>query len=119
MDLIKPREGDIYSEIEIGGHKFTIRYGYYSKSERGMTEPIPVYPCFISTPHYTPEGLPLITRIQDACEYYRTQTEDAGDGWCADCIHCDSIQDEIGICQCKHRRKPLAAELPQGLAISY
>lgn len=112
MDMKIPREGDIHSEVHVGGHKFIIRYGYYSEEERGITEPIPIYPCFITKPHYTPEGLPLITRIQDACEYYETQAEDSSDGWCADCVHCDSIQEEIGVCQCLHRRKPIAASLP-------
>ena len=99
-----PREGDIHEVIYVGGHSFTIRYGYYSESERGTTDPIPIYPCFITHPHYTEEGHPLVTRIQDACEHYQTEEESGGDGWCADCVHCLNSHKEIGICQCEHRR---------------
>ena len=102
MERIKPQEGDIYSVVNVGGHSFTIRYGYYSETERGVTEPIPIYPCFLTEPHYTEEGYPLVTRIQDPCEYYEAVD---GDGWCADCIHCSSVRDEIGICRCDKKQK--------------
>lgn len=101
-----PREGDIHEVICIGGHSFTIRYGYYAESERETTDPIPIYPCFITAPHYTEEGHPLVTRIQDACEHYLAGEGSAGDGWCADCIHCTSEHAEIAVCHCPHRRKP-------------
>ena len=105
MSTTTPREGDIHEVVCVGGHSFTIRYGYYKESERDSTDPIPIYPCFLSDPHYTEEGLPLITRIQDACEHYATEPGDGGDGWCADCLHCSGDQGEIGICQCEHRRR--------------
>lgn len=101
----RPREGDIYDVVHVGGHQFVIRYGFYEESERGESDPIPIYPCFISTPHYTNEGHPLVTRIQDACEHYRTETG-SGDNWCADCVHCISEHADIGICRCPNRRKP-------------
>ena len=104
MNSHLPREGDIHEVVSVGGHSFTIRYGYYDESERHNADPIPIYPCFISDPHYTREGHPLVTRIQDACEHYMSE-EDTGDGWCADCIHCAGSHFEIGICQCEHRRK--------------
>ncbi len=100
-----PREGDIYSIVNVGGHSFTIRYGYYSQEERHTQEPIPVYPCFEMLPHYTEEGFPLVTRIQDACEFYKALEGSEGDRWCADCIYCEGIQDEIGICKCQFRRR--------------
>ena len=111
MNRLLPREGDVHEMICVGGHSFTIRYGYYSESERHSTDPIPIYPCFISDPRYTDEGYPLVTRIQDACEHYAAGEENAGDGWCADCVHCTSEHTEIGICRCVHRRKqkPLSA----------
>lgn len=106
-----PREGDIHEVVCVGGHSFTIRYGYYSELERHSTDPIPIYPCFITKPHYTDEGHPLVTRIQDACEHYHTGGE-TGDGWCADCIHCTGGHNEIGICRCEHRRKqPMTASV--------
>lgn len=106
MNSNLPKEGDVHEVVCVGGHSFTIRYGYYSESERGNVDPIPIYPCFISDPHYTHEGHPLVTRIQDACEHYAAGPEAAGDGWCADCVHCVGSHQEIGICQCEHRRKP-------------
>lgn len=98
----KPEEGDLYEVVTVGGHVFTIRYGYYSDQDRANTDPIPIYPCFLTTPRYDPEGKPLITRIQDACEHYHAN-DGEGDGWCADCIHCAISHREIGICQCEHR----------------
>ena len=100
-----PREGEIFERVSIGGYEFVIRYGYYTEEERSTTDPIPVYPCFITTPHFTEEGHPLVTRIQDACEHYQTSEGSAGDCWCADCIHCISENSEIGICKNEHRRR--------------
>ncbi len=100
-----PREGDVFDILCVGGHQFTIRYGYYEEAERGVTDPIPIYPCFVENPMYTEDGHPLVTRIQDACEHYHTSEENGGDGWCSDCIHCHSTHEEIGICRCPYRRK--------------
>lgn len=102
MNSFKPKEGDIHEVVTVGGHSFTIRYGYYCEEERS-TEPIPIYPCFITRPHYTTEGHPLVTRFQDACSHYKA-AETTGDGWCADCIHCSGTHREIGICRCEERR---------------
>lgn len=100
-----PQVGDIHKVVCVGGHSFTIRYGYYTEAERHTTDPIPIYPCFITTPYYTEEGHPLVTRVQDACEHYCAGEGNMGDGWCADCVHCTGGHDEIGICRCPHRRK--------------
>lgn len=100
----KPREGDIYDVVPVGGHSFVIRYGFYEESERGVSDPIPIFPCFLTNPVHTDEGSPLVTRIQDACEHY-IPTQGEGDGWCADCIHCQNWYTEIGICQCPRRQK--------------
>ena len=109
MNTTPPREGDIHEVVHIGDHSFTIRYGYYSDAERCTTEPIPIYPCFLSDPHYTGEGHPLVTRIQDACEHYTPAEGNAGDEWCADCIHCTNAYGGIGICKSPHRKNPEAA----------
>ena len=105
MQITTPREGDIHEIVQVGGHSFTIRYGYYDAAERNATEPIPIYPCFLTEPRYTSDGFPLVTRIQDACEHYFAGEENRGDGWCADCQHCFGEQGEIGICRCEQRRK--------------
>lgn len=109
----KPREGDIYDVVQIGGYSFTIRYGYYDETERGSSDPIPIYPCFLKEPVHTAEGKPLVTRIQDACEHYEP-ADGAGDGWCADCAHCQSWQKEIGICSNPHRQKENHRPNPEG-----
>lgn len=106
-----PREGDIFDIVVVGGHQFTIRYGYYEEAERGVTDPIPIYPCFLRDPHYTSQGNPLVTRVQDACEHYTPANGSQGDGWCADCTHCQSDHQEICVCHCEHRRKPLSQAL--------
>lgn len=102
-----PAEGDVFDILQVGGHSFTIRYGYYDEAERHITEPIPIYPSFEKEPCYTVEGYPLITRVQDACKHYSPLGD--GDGWCADCVYCASADLEIGICRCEHRRKRSAA----------
>ena len=105
MEQSIPQEGQIYEIAKVGGHVFTIRYGYYNELERGATEPLPIYPCFLTDPHYTAAGAPLVTRIQDACEHYLPSSEGEGDGWCADCKFCAGTHDAIGICQSPHRQK--------------
>lgn len=107
MNRNAPREGDIHEVVCVGGHSFTIRYGYYTEEERHITDPLPIYPCFVTNPHFTEQGHPLVTRIQDACEYYQTGENIEGDGWCADCVHCAGNHAAIGICECPHRRKEL------------
>ena len=101
----KPREGDIYDVVHVGGYDFIIRYGFYEEGERGASDPIPIFPCFLADPVHTLEGYPLVTRIQDACEHYFPGENNKGDGWCADCVHCVGIHDAIGVCQCPNRRK--------------
>ncbi len=98
-----PKEGDVYKVFHVGGHDFTIRYGFYSEADR-CTEPIPIWPCFLTQPKRAPDGYPLITRIQDACEHYLVAQGQDGDGWCADCTHCQQIHEQLGICRCDSRR---------------
>ena len=108
-----PAEGDIFKTIAVGGHTFTIRYGYYTDSEREVMGPIPIYPCFIRQPLYTQDGFPLITVFQDACEHYIPTDGTEGDAWCADCMHCSREQEAIGICQCSHRRNHVSNDVRQ------
>lgn len=103
MEHTAPREGDIHEIVNVGGHSFTIRYGYYTDAERLHADLLPIYPCFLTDPHYTSQGHPLVTRIQDACQFYQTADGIAGDGWCADCIYCTGAHSAIGICTCPDR----------------
>ncbi len=98
-----PREGDIYRQITVGGHDFTIRYGFYTDADRLSGDPIPIWPCFIECPRWTYDGYPLITRIQDACEDYLV-AQGEGEGWCADCTYCHQECEQLGICRCERRR---------------
>ncbi len=100
-----PREGDVYKVIQVGDKTFEIVYGYYSEEEKQWGEAMPILPDFTKTPIYTIDGEPLITRIQDACEFYEVSENKEGDFWCADCVHNKSPKDEISICGCKHNRK--------------
>lgn len=108
-----PREGDIFDIVNVGGHQFTIRYGYYAEEERSTLDPLPIYPCFLTNPCYTEEGYPLVTRIQDACGHYRTRDQGEGDGWCADCVYCTGNHSAIGICNCPHQMKNSVKEEQQ------
>ena len=110
MYLTRPKEGDIFETVNIDGHSFVIRYGYYDQQERYTSPPLPIYPNFLTNPVHTSDGYPLITRIQDACQHYRTSDASEGDDWCADCIHCSCTGNEIGICLCSHNRLPASAK---------
>lgn len=99
-DIKNPREGDLYKVFEVGGHIIEIRYGYYSEKERGMVEPLPVFPNFREKQLYSKEGLPLASAIDSACEHYTPIGENPED-CCSDC-RCFSGK-EIGICRCKER----------------
>ncbi len=99
-DSQKPSEGDIYKILNLHGHIFEIRYGYYEDYERNnpFIEPIPIYPNFLDAPKYTEEGFPFVTKMQDACEHYQGEYEQEAD--CAECkyySHCDEL---IGVCKC-------------------
>lgn len=100
-----PREGEIYKVVQVGDKTFEIVYGYYSEEERQWGEAMPILPDFTKTPMYTIDGEPLITRIQDSCEYYEVPDDKEGDGWCADCRHNSSPKDEISVCRCERNRK--------------
>lgn len=100
-----PQEGEIYKVVQVGDKTFEIVYGYYSEADRQWGEAMPILPDFTKTPIYTNDGEPLITRIQDACEFYEVSDNKEGDGWCADCLHNKSPNDEISVCKCKHNRK--------------
>ena len=47
------QEGDLYEVLEVYGHTFELRYGYYEERERARGEPIPIYPDFKKHPLYT------------------------------------------------------------------
>lgn len=99
-----PKEGDLYREVAVGGKAFRLVYGYYEDFERESrhNEPIPIYPDFISEPHFTEEGIPLATAMQNICRYYNGKPE--GD-CCSECIYFHKCEELFGLCSCPENRK--------------
>ena len=92
------KEGDIYMILELFGHTIELRYGYYEERERAQGEPIPIYPDLKKHPLYTNEGFPLVTQMQELCEYGTSLYKD---GCCFDCQYFQEYRDLIGICKNK------------------
>lgn len=99
-----PKEGDLYKEVTVGGNTFKIFYGYYEEFEREcpFNEPMPIYPDFIKEPHYTNEGVPIATAMQNVCEYYSGKNDE--DSSCSDCGFFQSCQELIGLCHCPQNK---------------
>ncbi len=100
-----PKEGDLYKEVIVGGKNFRLVYGYYEDFERESrhNEPMPIYPDFIKEPHFTEEGIPLVTAMQNICRYYSGKPE--GDS-CVDCIYFHKSEELFGLCSCPKNRQP-------------
>ncbi len=107
-----PKEGDLYKVIKVGETEFTIYYGYYSESDRFLESPMPILPDFLKNPQYSSCGRPFVTRIQDACEHYKTHDNTEGDGWCADCKYYLNKDDDIALCKNKKRLKIISNDNP-------
>lgn len=95
-----PKEGDLYKEVIIFGKTFKLLYGYYENFEREspFNEPMPIYPDFIKEPHYTAEGIPIVTAMQNVCEYYSGKNDE--DSSCCDCVFFQKSEDLFGFCNC-------------------
>ncbi len=93
-----PGEGELYKEINIFGERFEIFYGYYEECERDNEniEPMPIYPDFIINPKFTKDGRPFVTKMQDACKYYKGKILTYKE--CADCEFYRHGEDFLGIC---------------------
>ena len=90
MDSIseKPKEGDLYREIELWGRSFEIRYGYYEEIDR-QYDPMEIYPDFLQNPVYTEEGYPFVTLMQEPCQHFQKESRSrkriakTANIWCA------------------------------------
>lgn len=100
-----PREGDLYKEVNICGKSFRLRYGYYESFERATlhNDPMPIYPDLQKQPHYTPQGVRIVTAMQDVCTYYRGKSQ--VDTHCADCTHFEKSEELFGLCRCTHNQR--------------
>lgn len=99
------REGDLYRVVHIGGETFVIRFGYYEDYERQnvLIEPMPIYPDFGNNPRYTRDGFPFVTKMQDACPFYKGKLRMSNE--CAECEFFAQGEDLLGICTCLQRRR--------------
>lgn len=99
-----PKEGDLYKEITICGKTFQLLYGYYENFEREgpFNEPMPIYPDFIRQPHYTAEGIPIITAMQNICKSYSGISDE--DSTCSDCMFFQKGEELFGLCQCPENK---------------
>ena len=95
-----PKEGDLYKEVTIFGKTFRLLYGYYESFEREspFNEPMPIYPDFIKEPCYTSEGKPIVTAMQNVCEYFGGKSDE--DSSCCDCVFFQKSKDLFGLCNC-------------------
>ena len=107
IDPETPREGDIYKRITIAGHTFELRYGYYEEHERLICPPVILFPDLLAEKVYCTDGYPLVTQIQDPCEYY-TSANDFPENWCGDCNHFFGEHPEIGVCRCEYHKTTLS-----------
>ena len=100
-----PKEGDLYKEVTVGGNTFKIFYGYYEEFEREspFNDPMPIYPDFIKEPHYTAEGIPIATAMQNVCEFYNGKNDE--DSSCSDCVFFQKYEELFGLCNCPRNKR--------------
>ena len=103
-----PKEGDLYKEVTISGKTFRLLYGYYESFEREsrFNDPMPIYPDFTKKPHYTAEGIPIVTAMQNVCQFYNGKNDE--DSSCSDCVFFQQSEELFGFCNCpknKHASK--------------
>ncbi len=100
-------EGDLFKRFQIYGHEFEIFYGYYEDIEREnpLIDPMPIYPDFLKEPQYTTDGLPFVTKMQDACEYYIGKQKICKE--CAECEYYKHGEELIGVCTNPNRKEQM------------
>ena len=100
-----PKEGELYKEVTISGITFKLLYGYYENFEREspFNEPIPIYPDFIKEPHYTAEGIPIATAMQNVCEFYNGKNDE--DSSCSECVFFQKYEELFGLCNCPRNKR--------------
>lgn len=99
----RPKEGDLYKRITVGGRIFELYYGYYEEFERTHGDPMPIYPDLLADPAYTDSGAPIVTEMQDMCEDGTLRVRDLQDMCCGNCTYFSSSDDLFGVCV-KHKK---------------
>ena len=99
------REGDLYKVVRVCGISFPLYYGYYEEIDRinPLSKPIPIYPDLSRDVHYTPQGEPIVTMMQDACKHFAGGAH--ADDSCGDCEHFGRCEELFGVCRCSARQK--------------
>ena len=99
------KEGELYREVTISDKTFRLLYGYYESFERDcpFNDPIPIYPDLIKQPHYTPEGIPIVTAMQNVCEFYNGKNDE--DSSCSDCGFFQKHEELFGFCCCPKNKR--------------
>ena len=103
-----PKEGELYRIMDVEGVQLHIFYGYYHpESERGVIDPMPIYPDFTEAPMYTREGYPLVNADQPICPHFflKPSAYESDEGWCNDCVYLELYDACLGVCRCKYNRK--------------
>nr|MBQ8891217.1 hypothetical protein [Clostridia bacterium] len=101
-----PAEGELYRTLEIEGVTLDIFYGYYDpERERGVLEPMPIFPDFQNDPTYTELGYMLVNADGDVCEHFSPKAEGSEEGWCNDCRYLELHDTCLGVCRCEQNRK--------------
>ncbi len=99
------RDGDLYKIVTIDNISFEIRNGYESADAKANGwDPTPIYPDFLQSPQYTPDGYPFVTVYQEVCVHYKQKETVSCEDWCADCQWLEQHETYIGICKCPLRR---------------
>jgi len=100
-----PGEGELYKTITAHGVTFEIYYGYYEEADRQspFARPMEIYPDFLLSPVYTPEGIPFVTAMQRPCEGFAGEADE--DNTCYQCAHYRPLEELLGLCACHANRK--------------
>lgn len=104
-EKVVPKEGDLYRTFSIHGKPFTLYYGFYDEKDREFyrNEPMPIYPDLREYPQYTDDGIPIVTRMQIACRYYKGDL--GADNGCFTCKHFEHCEEFFGVCRCHANQK--------------
>ena len=100
----EPREGDVYAVIDAYGKRFELRYGYYDERDRSGPPDV-IYPDFLREPSFTEDGIPLATRMQDACAYYKGRVKRIDDATCGECEHFCRGEAWFGLCLASQNKR--------------
>ena len=103
------KEGELYKIVTTFGKTFELRYGFYEEKDRlnPLCEPAIIYPDFQKEPLFTDDGVPLVTVMQDACQYFNGCAKRTPDTTCAECKYFSSGEDWFGICTYPKNKKSI------------